>query len=403
MNILVITDVFPYPLSSGGAQGMFNIFNKLRQRHNITIFGILKRGVKDEDVEILKKKWSDVNIITIPYKEQLRDWHFFKSRIERAVKLKLFANKRWFKVERILKPYGIELSQNLQNSINKAINDTNPDIIEVNFYPCLGIIKMLPTNKPRVFLHHEIRYIRNNRILESLQLNKKEQAQAEMLKKEEIELLNKYDTVITVTDKDKEVLQNDGVTTKIAVSPSAVNAEEKDYTPWTGRLCYVGGYDHIPNKEGVEWFLENVYDNSIPLDIIGKGWPQQIQERYNNIIIHGFVENLAEAVKGHIMIIPLLTGSGMRMKILDAAAMSIPFITTTVGVEGLDFKNGESCLIADNAEQFKNAIEILKNDSALQEKLAKNAKAVYHDKYSPEKLAIIRKNIYKNTLAEVKL
>ena len=94
------------------------------------------------------------------------------------------------------------------------------------------------------------------------------------------------------------------------------------------------------------------------------------------------------------MIVPILNGSGMRMKILDAAAMNVPFITTSVGVEGLDFKNEESCLVADTPIEFAAALERLVKDEALRRKIANNAFAVFDETYSKLALAKVRDNIY---------
>jgi len=395
MNITIITDVFPYPLSSGGAQAQYNIIDVLRKKHNITLLCILKKSVKTQDVEALKERWNDVNIDTISYKSQLFNLPFLISRIDRAVKLKLFAEKQWFKVERILKPYGIIISKNIQKRVVQAVSEA--DIVEVNFYPCIKMIDILPQDKPKIFVQHEIRYIRNERMLKSLSTNEKDIRFKDEIKAEEIKYLNKYDVVVTLTDTDKKELTDAGVTTPIAVSPAPVQAHFMKYTPWNGKLCYVGGYAHIPNREGVEWFIDNVYKEceELPFDIIGGGWPDSIRKTYQNISTKGFVDNIEEAVKGGIMVVPLLTGSGMRMKILDAAAMNIPFITTSVGVEGLDFKNGESCLIADTAEEFSKAISTLTSNPELQKSLAENAQKTYLAKYSTAKLSEIREEIYK--------
>jgi glycosyltransferase involved in cell wall biosynthesis len=94
------------------------------------------------------------------------------------------------------------------------------------------------------------------------------------------------------------------------------------------------------------------------------------------------------------MIVPLLTGSGMRMKILEAMAMSMPVITTTVGVEGIPLVDGESCLIADTPEAFAQAIKKLSEDAVLRSKLGKAANQVFMDAYSPQQLAKVREKIY---------
>ena len=74
--------------------------------------------------------------------------------------------------------------------------------------------------------------------------------------------------------------------------------------------------------------------------------------------------------------------------------MGMPIITTSVGVEGIRLKHGESCLIADTHEDFANAIKTLLNNADLRKKLADNAQQVFKDNYSKEALAQVRNNIY---------
>lgn len=109
----------------------------------------------------------------------------------------------------------------------------------------------------------------------------------------------------------------------------------------------------------------------------------------------GFVPDLAAAVYGGILMVPIISGSGMRMKILDGAALSMPIITTSTGVEGLDFMDGESCLIANSGKEFAKGLMKLIRDENLRQQLANNANTVFVEKYSKETLANIRNNIYK--------
>jgi glycosyltransferase involved in cell wall biosynthesis len=94
------------------------------------------------------------------------------------------------------------------------------------------------------------------------------------------------------------------------------------------------------------------------------------------------------------MIVPILTGSGMRMKILEAAAMSLPFVTTSIGVEGLNFKDHESCLIADTPEDFAQSIIKLSMDAKLRKSLAERANLIFKNQYSKKVLADVRDDTY---------
>ena len=112
------------------------------------------------------------------------------------------------------------------------------------------------------------------------------------------------------------------------------------------------------------------------------------------------MDDLAPHAVGCIMIVPLLTGSGMRMKILDAAALSLPLVSTSVGAEGLDFQNGESCLIGDSPEEFASQLQRMLTDEELRESMARKAHDVYLKQYTSSALVEKRRLIYSELLKE---
>ena len=395
MNITIITCFLPWPLYSGGAQAQFNIINHIRHQHNITLIFQTNRQNTNSAMHYLQQLWPEVNIIKYPIWRQLLSLSFFKDKAGRAIRKTFTPNSRAFQVQKILKPYGFCISKDFSRYINKIIKTQKTDLLQVEFYPCLDMIEYLPNHIKKIFVHHELRYIRNERMTKSLLLTQKEENFLFNLKQHELSMLNKYDAIITLTEQDRNFLIRDGIYTPIHVSPAAVNSTPMTYVDWNGSLSFVGGYAHIPNKEGIDWFLKEVVSTKedFPhLNIIGTGWP----ESYNtqNSTTKGFVESLPEAIHDTIMIVPLLTGSGMRMKILDAAALSIPFVTTSVGVEGLKFKPGESCMVANNAREFADAIMLLKENSALRKRIGENANIVFNSFYSAKHLAEVRNKIY---------
>ena len=94
------------------------------------------------------------------------------------------------------------------------------------------------------------------------------------------------------------------------------------------------------------------------------------------------------------MIVPILSGSGMRMKILEAAALGLPILTTRVGVEGLLFRNNESCIISNKPDEFANSLVSIMTNEKLREKLTSSAADLYERNYSPQVLSEVRNNIY---------
>lgn len=77
-----------------------------------------------------------------------------------------------------------------------------------------------------------------------------------------------------------------------------------------------------------------------------------MQSEYPELKLAGYVEDLGSFLKGSVAVVPIRIGSGMRMKILDAVLSKVPFVTTAKGVEGIDFKDGEDCLIVDDPAGF---------------------------------------------------
>lgn len=406
MNIVILSNYLPYPLTSGGAQAQFNMIDELRKEHKISFVFTQEGRNKLSAMRELQAMWPEVDFFYYSYIRQLLNPRFLFDKIQRAWGLFFRKKSESFLKERTLKPYGIYFSRDFVNFVCSIVHKQKADIVQVEFFPCLEMAKYLSKDVKKIFIHHEIRYVRNERLLSSLKLTESDRLWMQKVKAKEIEDLNRYDNVVTLTSIDKDLLVSSGVKVPISVSPAAVNAKVSDYQEWNGKVCFLGGYDHIPNKEGVEWFLSSVVPylknkSLTDFHIVGKGWPNNIGEgKEIKVTVHGFVEDLSEAIGGSIMIVPILTGSGMRMKILEAAAMSLPMLTTTVGVEGLEYRNEDSCLIADSPEMFAHALDRLITDCKLRAYLAQNANRMFVDKYSIKSLASLRDNVYSKLFAD---
>ena len=395
MNITIITCVLPWKLNSGGAQAQFNMIDQLRKKHYITLIFPEDSQNKMANMRELQQKWPDVKLKPFRLWRQLFYPRFVHDKAERALKLLLTPDSERFKIQRALKHYGIYPSWDFMRFIRKVVEEEHTDVIQVEFYPCLWLAGSLPKDVRKVFIHHELRYIKTERYIMSYHPTEQEVQWMRHLKREELADLEKFDMVVTLTQQDKDYLRQEGVRTPIFVSPAAFNTEVSPYKEWNQKLAFVGSYLHHPNLEGIDWYINEVLpllQEKPLLEIIGKGWPERYQSEH--VTTRGFVEDLRQAIHGSIMIVPILSGSGMRMKILEAAAMSMPIITTTVGVEGLKFKHRESCIIADTPQDFAKAIQLLASDSQLCQSLGEQANQVFKENYSKEVLAQVRNQIY---------
>lgn len=405
MRLTIITNVLPWPLESGGAQAQYCILDELRKNHQITIIFTQDGHNTYRAMRELEGRWPEVRFEPFSYLRQMCYPRFVYDKAVRAFQLLFMPNSRRTFVERALKPYGVYFSKDFKRFVNRVLMESQAELVEVNFFPCLPMVRYIRHNVKTVFVHHEIRFVRNERLLQSVNSADKERLRMERIKKNEVTDLNQYDAVLSLTENDKQVLKAKGVHAPIYVSPASVKTELHAYSDWNGKLVFLGGYAHIPNKEGIDWFLSEVMpliqNNSASLRIVGKGWPNSYATAYEDVELDGFIPNLYGGIRNCIMIVPILTGSGMRMKILEAASMGIPFVTTSVGVEGLEFFHEEACLIADSKEDFALAVERMIGDETLRKRLADNALTIFQEKYSARALAKRREEIYLEILREV--
>lgn len=292
--------------------------------------------------------------------------------------------------------------------VTKLCYEQNFDIIQVEMSFLISQVLTLPEKSKKVFVHHELGFVRRD--LEILQFHTSDymkacKAYADVV---EIGLLNKYDAVLTVSSIDKQKLLANHVNVPVYDSflivntPKEISFENKIEK----HLSFIGPDSHYPNYDGIKWFLENCWlkllkqDADYRLTIIGEWSQDHISEytlKYPNMDFLGYVDDLAASLRNTIMIVPINIGSGIRMKILEACSLGVPFVSTTVGAEGIPVVDGESCYIADTSELFIEKI-IKLQDADIQKKFINNAHQMVVRNFSSEALRENRLNIYKKIL-----
>lgn len=412
-KILFIHPFFPYPLASGGHQALFN--------------GIL--AVKDDyDIYLAYEAWEgeEYNKAEKDFLERIPNAHLFPL-LHKKVKLS-YRQRLINKLKRILK--GVFTSPILTDEriamCSSWLNTVSPmnadwlehidnictkyqfDMIQVEMPWMVSQVLSLPDHAKKVYVHHELGFVK--RELEVNGINSS--AYVETCKKfadmNEIALLNMYDMIVTLSSVDAKKLKEKGVNVAVKPSFAVVDIPDQiDFTACDGnRLTFLGPDLNPPNVIGISWFLDNCWPKlksinpSCTLDIIGiwdKKRTIEFSEKYKDVHFLGFVENLHDAISGSIMIVPITIGSGIRMKILEASLMGVPYVTTSVGVEGIPVVNDQHCFIADDEVGFVNAIIKLRNVE-LQKNLVSNSWQLIRNKYTIDALRKNRMKIYQCVL-----
>lgn len=200
---------------------------------------------------------------------------------------------------------------------------------------------------------------------------------AKRIRKLEEDVLRRIDLLIPISAPDADLLGSEKNLPSITI-PAGLNMEE--YPLASGEsgndICFIGALDWAPNQEGLAWFIDLVLSKVLDekpgakLHVAGRNAPQGLSSLLSHpaVVFHGEVEDAkAYMCKCGILAVPLLTGSGIRIKILEGMAMGMSVITTTVGAAGLPVVNGKHLYIEDDPQQFaQRLLEMLGNHSGQQ-------------------------------------
>jgi len=189
------------------------------------------------------------------------------------------------------------------------------------------------------------------------------------LRRYEVARLPDYDLLVAITKRDLQQFRQLGYRKAAMVTPIGIKGDDyqPDYKSFKKppSIGFIGSLDWMPNQEGLEWFLQNVWSAvvlqfpELKLHIAGRNAPKRILNlNMANVIVHGEVPDAKAFINQHsLMVVPLLSGSGIRVKILEGMALGRVVLTTSVGLEGIDARHEKEVLIADTKAKFLEAIQ----------------------------------------------
>jgi glycosyltransferase involved in cell wall biosynthesis len=225
---------------------------------------------------------------------------------------------------------------------------------------------------------------------------------ARRIKAYELQLLDKFDGIVVFTEQDKQSMLS--YSTRIPISVLPIGVDLNNYRPDYSRtefpsMFFLGSLDWLPNREGIEWFLGNFHkeitdgDLKVKFYVAGHNIPEDFDD-YDlpgKVFIHGEVDDALEFLNSRaIMIVPLLSGGGMRVKIVEGMAMQKCIISTSLGAEGINFKHGANIIIANNADEFYYAIRKCITDEHYCKQIGINARKLVEEQHD---LATITSNL----------
>ncbi len=219
---------------------------------------------------------------------------------------------------------------------------------------------------------------------------------AKTMKKYELSHQNSYDGMVCITQSNMEYFREQGCRIPLTSIPFGIEMPDTvdDVHEEPNSLFHIGSMNWMPNAEGIRWFLENTWEElhkqlpDVKLYLAGRHMPAWLRNSsYPNVIVEGEVADAMQFVcSKSIMIVPLLSGSGIRVKIIEAMSAGKAVVTTKIGAEGIEYTDNENILIANTPNEFITQIQRLVNDKDLCSSVGENAKNLIFNEYNTSKL-----------------
>jgi glycosyltransferase involved in cell wall biosynthesis len=205
--------------------------------------------------------------------------------------------------------------------------------------------------------------------------------------------LRSADTVVTITESERDVILKLVPDAEVVVVPNIHVISEKPYVPPGERegLLFIGHYPHNPNVDAVKYFVRDILPlvkQRIPgakFFMIGSSMTEEVRDLANeNVEAIGYVADPAPYFRRcRVFVAPLRFGAGMKGKIGQSISFGLPVVTTSIGAEGMGLVNEESVLIGDSPVEFAEAVVRLYTDDELWSKIAHEGRDIIQRNYSP--------------------
>lgn len=397
MRILILTHRVPFPQNGGYAIVVCNTIRGLvNQGHDVSLVALNARKNHHENTD-------DDNYLLSKINYRAYDIDTNVSVFEVAVNL---FSKTSFNID---KYYDAEFEKLLV----RELRTKDFDIIQFEgLYVSLYLPAVRKTSKAKlIYRSHNI----ENQVWQRMSEQKNDpfkksylKMHAKRIKNYELQRLNSFNGIAVFTKQDKTTLLEYGIKIPIEELPVGLNLEH--YKPDFSKtefpsLFFLGSLDWLPNREGIEWFIENFNKDLIDGELRVKFYVagNNIPERFDDydvmgkIFIQGEVDDALEFVNSKsIMIVPLMSGGGMRVKIVEGMAMQKCIISTSLGAEGIKYTNGENIIIANNYDEFYEAIRICIADEEFCKNIGINARKLMEEQHNLDKVTKMLVDFYTN-------
>ncbi|HXH19751.1 MAG TPA: glycosyltransferase family 4 protein [Chitinophagales bacterium] len=396
MKILQICNKPPFPSADGGAIAMGSMTRAMMKNgYDVTVLSMVsfKHGASENDFpDDVRKK---VKLYFAPVDLRLKPHRAF---------LNLFSSQ----------------SYHAERFFSEAFARKLVSILKENRFEMIQLETVFPFVYEKIIRQHSgAKIILRLHNMEHEVWDSTSKAESNLLKKWYFRLLakrlkifeehahRKADGIITISSADCGKLKALNTTVPIVNIPPGVDLLKYPVAPPANdalpSLFHLGAMDWIPNQIGMSWFLETAWKQlckmypRLKFHIAGRKMPEKFFRMQNeNLIV---ADAVAEPVRfmrtKDIMVVPLLSGSGIRVKIIEGMALGKAIIATSIAAAGIDYTDGENILIADTPDEFMKKISWCIENREMLSKIGNKARKLIEEKYSMETVSSLLDEFYR--------
>lgn len=385
MNILFLSTENPYPPDHGHHIRTYNVLKYIAKHHNVYFLGFIKNKEEFKYVEPIREMCKSADVFIIPDNTS-------RLRLYTSLLITLFSPLPY-----VAHKY---YRKDMKTKIREILENDKIDVVHFDMLHLARYISDINSTIPTTLTEHNVESLRVLRLLK----NSKNiifkifmYLQYLKLKRFEIHACKNFDICAVVSEDDLKILRKMSPSANFVVVPNGVDTSY--FTPdgcafVPDSLIWVGGMDSIYNRQAVDFFIDEIFPliyremPNLKFICVGKSPTKKLlrlAEINKNVNPVGYVEDVRPYINSSaVYIAPIKSGSGTKLKILNALSMAKPVVTTSIGAEGIEVKDGEHLLIADAPKVFADkTVKLLRNHEFAM-KLGKNGRRLMLEKYDWE-------------------
>ncbi len=385
MRILLLCNKPPYPASEGGPMAMNSIITGLLEAgHQVKVLAINseKHNVKESDIPEEYKQKTGIELIDVDL--TVKPLNAF---------LNLFTRKSYH-AERFI-------SEDFKKRLAEVLDKEQFDVIQLEVLFMAPYVETIRQHsKAMIVLRaHNVEHKIWERIAKDTKSPLKRwyiNHLAKTLKEFELNALETVDGVAAITRKDAAFFRKYCSKPVIDI-PFGVYPEQFDpkyEIEGKPKFYHIGSMNWMPNEEGIRWFVDEVLPKTVEkvpdfvYHLAGRSMPEWLTSMKNpHVDVVGEVPDAKEFVTNHdIAIVPLLSGSGIRIKIIESMALGKTVITTRVGAEGILYDEEVNIIIAENKAKMVEAIRSLNENPETAVRIGQAARKLVEETYDNRKI-----------------